>query len=197
MNLPEWHNVGIEPPQEFKDNGWTPGVKPPAQYMNWWMNSSYLAIKALQEGKANNTDLTSLRTTLTTHLDKSKQYTTLWLSNQAIPNATIAKLTFDNIKHFHGADFVTNSSGDLIVEKGLYLAFLTVTFANNSTGFRRIALPGAVQQTNSTGETQLTVSTLFEVSQDITYTFQVYQDSGNVLAVTVAEAKIYRVGDLI
>lgn len=47
--LPIWNNPGLTPPQEFKQNGWQPGYKPPAQYFNWYMNRSYLALQELQQ----------------------------------------------------------------------------------------------------------------------------------------------------
>lgn len=46
---PEWNNPGVEPPQEFKDMGWRPGYKPPAQYLNWYMNQTYIALREMQE----------------------------------------------------------------------------------------------------------------------------------------------------
>ncbi|PIC73351.1 fibronectin type III domain-containing protein [Sporosarcina sp. P17b] len=46
--LPVWLNEGKEPSLSQKVNGWVPGQKPPAQYLNWFMNRTYLS---LEEGQ--------------------------------------------------------------------------------------------------------------------------------------------------
>lgn len=48
-DLPVWLAEGIEPSESQKRDGWKEGVKPPAQWHNWWMNTSYEALKELQE----------------------------------------------------------------------------------------------------------------------------------------------------
>src|SRR5699024_12170939 len=47
--LPEWNEPGIEPPQSKKNEGWRAGDKPPAAWHNWWMNTSYEALKEMRE----------------------------------------------------------------------------------------------------------------------------------------------------
>ncbi len=47
--LPEWNNAGVEPPQSKKDEGFSPGEKPPAQWFNWLLNRIYKAIQELRE----------------------------------------------------------------------------------------------------------------------------------------------------
>lgn len=47
--LPEWNNTGVEPPQSKKDEGFSPGEKPPAQWFNWLLNRIYKAIQELRE----------------------------------------------------------------------------------------------------------------------------------------------------
>ncbi|SDI16350.1 Phage tail fibre repeat-containing protein [Alteribacillus persepolensis] len=46
--LPEWNATGIEPPQSKKDEGWQEQEKPPAQWHNWWMYTSYHAIQEMR-----------------------------------------------------------------------------------------------------------------------------------------------------
>ncbi|WP_422659127.1 tail fiber protein [Paenibacillus sp. EC2-1] len=47
--LPEWHEPGVEPSETQKKTGFQPGMKPPAQWFNWFMNWMYLALKEFQE----------------------------------------------------------------------------------------------------------------------------------------------------
>lgn len=47
--LPVWAKVGTKPPATMLNtNGWVPGDKPPADWLNWFFNLSYEAIKELQ-----------------------------------------------------------------------------------------------------------------------------------------------------
>lgn len=50
--LPEWADGGgaavTEPPDAKKADGWNPDEKPPAQYMNWWMNKVYQWVSFLR-----------------------------------------------------------------------------------------------------------------------------------------------------
>ncbi|MGY4689357.1 hypothetical protein [Salibacterium sp. K-3] len=46
--LPEWNAGGIKPPQSKKDDGWKEQEKPPAQWHNWWMNTTYLALQEVR-----------------------------------------------------------------------------------------------------------------------------------------------------
>jgi hypothetical protein len=47
--LPTWNAVGTEPPQSKKDSGWGPNEKPPADWFNWIWNTTYQAMKEMQE----------------------------------------------------------------------------------------------------------------------------------------------------
>ncbi|WP_321573888.1 tail fiber protein [Paenibacillus sp. P13VS] len=49
QKLPEWNAPGVEPSESQKQTGFQPGMKPPAQWFNWHLNWSYLALKELQE----------------------------------------------------------------------------------------------------------------------------------------------------
>ncbi|MUG24780.1 hypothetical protein GNQ08_20640, partial [Paenibacillus macerans] len=51
--LPEWYNAGLEPTEAQKKTGYTPGIKPPAQWFNWHLNRSYQVMKELQEKAVN------------------------------------------------------------------------------------------------------------------------------------------------
>lgn len=47
--LPEWLEVGTEPPLSKKTNGWQPEDKPPASYFNWLFNRAYKSILELRD----------------------------------------------------------------------------------------------------------------------------------------------------
>ncbi|MHA7580388.1 phage tail protein [Paenibacillus vandeheii] len=49
QKLPEWNAPGVEPSATQKQIGFQPGMKPPAQWFNWHLNWSYLALQELQE----------------------------------------------------------------------------------------------------------------------------------------------------
>lgn len=51
--LPEWFAIGLEPNTSQKTTGYEPKVKPPAQWFNWHLNTTYLALKELQEEAVN------------------------------------------------------------------------------------------------------------------------------------------------
>jgi hypothetical protein len=46
----EWNQIGVEPTQAKKDEGWLPEEKPPAEYFNWFFNRICQATKHLKEG---------------------------------------------------------------------------------------------------------------------------------------------------
>ncbi|MER2119199.1 MAG: hypothetical protein ABS935_02970 [Solibacillus sp.] len=78
QQLPVWNNGGIEPPANLQQDGWQPGVKPPAQYFDWLFNRAYKCLEelqaiteALETNKANGTDLTTLNNKVTQHLGGS------------------------------------------------------------------------------------------------------------------------------
>lgn len=47
--LPEWNGIGTKPPQSKLNSGWSVGEKPPADWWNWFNNTTYQSIKELQE----------------------------------------------------------------------------------------------------------------------------------------------------
>lgn len=50
--LPTWLEPGIKPPESILEEGWPPGVKPPAQYLNWLLHQTYKCLEELQAGGA-------------------------------------------------------------------------------------------------------------------------------------------------
>lgn len=46
--LPEWYAEGIEPPESKKEEGWQIGDKPPADWFNWLLAQTFLALSELQ-----------------------------------------------------------------------------------------------------------------------------------------------------
>ncbi len=57
--LARWEAVGTKPPDSTLINGWLAGTKPPADWFNWYFNSTYQALKEIQELAALNADLVS------------------------------------------------------------------------------------------------------------------------------------------
>ncbi|PIC73353.1 fibronectin type III domain-containing protein [Sporosarcina sp. P17b] len=49
--LPLWLKQGIEPSLQEKNGGWSPGNRPPAQFLNWYMNQTYLILKEHSDHK--------------------------------------------------------------------------------------------------------------------------------------------------
>lgn len=47
--LPEWNATGTKPPQSTIEAGWKAKQKPPADYFNWFFNTTYFALKEVQE----------------------------------------------------------------------------------------------------------------------------------------------------
>ncbi|WP_342419864.1 hypothetical protein [Paenibacillus sp. FSL H8-0168] len=64
--LPEWFAAGTEPTITQKTAGYTPGLKPPAQWFNWHLNTSYLALKELQENAVHKEEIDSRFNTINT-----------------------------------------------------------------------------------------------------------------------------------
>lgn len=66
--LPEWFAAGTEPTTTQKTAGYTPGLKPPAQWFNWHLNTAYLAMKELQENAVHKEEIESRFNTLNTKM---------------------------------------------------------------------------------------------------------------------------------
>ncbi|EUJ24774.1 hypothetical protein PGRAN_02735 [Listeria grandensis FSL F6-0971] len=49
QGLPEWQKAGSKPPSTIITGGWAANQKPPADYFNWFFNTTYMALKELQE----------------------------------------------------------------------------------------------------------------------------------------------------
>ncbi|KAF6585008.1 hypothetical protein [Paenibacillus sp. EKM211P] len=64
--LPEWFAAGTEPTTTQKTAGYTPGLKPPAQWFNWHLNTAYLAMKELQENAVHKEEIESRFNTINT-----------------------------------------------------------------------------------------------------------------------------------
>lgn len=58
-NLPEWNEPGTEPTQQKKDNGWQPGERPPAPWLNWWMHRVYRSLLQIRDAFVGHRDATS------------------------------------------------------------------------------------------------------------------------------------------
>ncbi|WP_195574290.1 hypothetical protein [Paenibacillus sp. 1001270B_150601_E10] len=57
--LPTWKAQGIQPPEHKLEEGWNAQDKPPAGWLNWQANTTYEALKELQENAVDHRDVTS------------------------------------------------------------------------------------------------------------------------------------------
>ena len=85
--LPQWENLGAEPPSQKKSDGWTPDEKPPADWFNWLFNRAYKCIQEIrtfviglagagrttETVKGNADDIAALDDTVTSHLAETTQ----------------------------------------------------------------------------------------------------------------------------
>ncbi|MGG1651403.1 hypothetical protein, partial [Paenibacillus sp. NRS-1780] len=66
--LPEWFATGLEPNASQKLTGYQIGIRPPAQWFNWHLNISYLALKELQENAVHKEEIESRFNTINTKM---------------------------------------------------------------------------------------------------------------------------------
>ncbi|WP_212934960.1 hypothetical protein [Bacillus hominis] len=67
--LPVWNAEGIEPPISKVEGGWKIDERPPAEYMNYMQNTTYEAIKELQDNAFHKLDVGNLSELQTTKKD--------------------------------------------------------------------------------------------------------------------------------
>ncbi|WP_239079718.1 hypothetical protein [Listeria seeligeri] len=90
--LARWEAVGTKPPESTIENGWLAGTKPPADWFNWYFNSTYQALKEIQELVALNADLISH----TSNSSNPHQVTKTQIGLSAVDNVKQAtKTAFD------------------------------------------------------------------------------------------------------
>ncbi|MGQ9009064.1 hypothetical protein ACTXHP_12755 [Bacillus stercoris] len=95
--LPEWGNAGQRPPQSSIDEGYKPMDHPPADWFNWFQNTTYQALKELQEIGATQDDVTS-------SLNKAKSYTDELAARRDNPNqVTKAQVGLGNVDNVQQA----------------------------------------------------------------------------------------------
>lgn len=83
--LPQWKEKGVKPPQSKLDEGWKVQDKPPAAWLNWQMNTTYEALKEVQEKVAEKEDVTKT-------LKDAKDYT-----DQKVKDIDLSKITPESI----------------------------------------------------------------------------------------------------
>ncbi|ASC84846.1 hypothetical protein CDA59_14820, partial [Bacillus subtilis] len=95
--LPEWGNAGQRPPQSSIDEGYKPMDHPPADWFNWFQNTTYQALKELQEIGATQDDVTS-------SLKTAKSYTDELAARRDNPNqVTKAQVGLGNVDNVQQA----------------------------------------------------------------------------------------------
>ncbi|WP_336761720.1 phage tail protein [Paenibacillus sp. USHLN196] len=85
QKLPEWNATGVEPSETQKQTGFQPGVRPPAQWFNWHLNWSYLALKELQEKAAEKSYVDAELETIQTEIQQLQED----VQNADIPDASL------------------------------------------------------------------------------------------------------------
>ncbi|WP_339187456.1 hypothetical protein [Bacillus sp. FSL M8-0025] len=105
--LPEWGNAGQRPPQSSIDEGYKPMDHPPADWFNWFQNTTYQALKELQEIGATQDDVTS-------SLNKAKSYTDELAARRDNPNQVtkgqVGLGNVDNVQQATKAEFNTHNN---------------------------------------------------------------------------------------
>ncbi|MGG3450173.1 phage tail protein [Domibacillus aminovorans] len=62
--LPQWNAAGAEPPSSLRNEGWKVRQRPPADYWNWFMSRTYLALLELQQDAIHKDNLKDATTTV-------------------------------------------------------------------------------------------------------------------------------------
>ncbi|PAE61125.1 hypothetical protein CHH88_04465 [Bacillus subtilis] len=105
--LPEWGNSGQRPPQSSIDEGYKPMDHPPADWFNWFQNTTYQALKELHEIGATQDDVTS-------SLDKAKSYTDELAARRDNPNQVtkgqVGLGNVDNVQQATKTEFNTHNN---------------------------------------------------------------------------------------
>ncbi|NQX68497.1 hypothetical protein HQN90_20435 [Paenibacillus alba] len=127
--LPEWLEVGTEPPASKKTTGWQPEDKPPASYFNWLFNRTYKSILELRTklaGIFNSPEFTGIPKAPTaaagTNTDQIATMKALKAAVDAIPaptaptwaNITGKPSTFPPSSHSHNANEIAFIGGSSV-----------------------------------------------------------------------------------
>ncbi|MBF2345438.1 hypothetical protein IA806_02520 [Listeria seeligeri] len=87
--LARWEAAGTKPPDSTLENGWLAGTKPPADWFNWFFNSTYQALNEIQDLAALNSDLVDH----VTSLDNPHQVTKTQIGLGDVENFGIASVS--------------------------------------------------------------------------------------------------------
>ncbi|MCM3488768.1 hypothetical protein M3689_05535 [Alkalihalophilus marmarensis] len=119
--LPEWNAAGIKPPQTRLDEGWQEGVKPPAPWFNWWMNTTYQALLEVREVLENfegissadelDYDGTGTKSTKQAIDDVQEKVTTHKAEGVHLGEAHGLRATNGKLEYFNGTEWKTVSGG--------------------------------------------------------------------------------------
>ncbi|BFH10706.1 hypothetical protein J6TS7_51030 [Paenibacillus dendritiformis] len=71
--LPEWKAAGIQPPESKRLKGWEVEDRPPADWLNWQMNTTYEALQELHEKAAEKDDVSKALKDAKEYTDKKAQ----------------------------------------------------------------------------------------------------------------------------
>ncbi|GAC41693.1 hypothetical protein PPOP_1044, partial [Paenibacillus popilliae ATCC 14706] len=88
---PKWLAKGVEPPESKKESGWAANDRPPADYFNWQMFTTYEALQELQEKAAEKDDVAKALKDARKHTDQSVQAITPESIGAETPSGAQAK----------------------------------------------------------------------------------------------------------
>lgn len=170
--LARWEATGTEPPDSTLQNGWLAGTKPPADWFNWYFNSTYQALKEIQELAALNADLVSHTGNISnphkvtktqlglSQVDNIKQASLIdfkaHVTNSENPHAvTKAQLGLSNVENYGVATVAEAIAGvatDKLMTPANVLASLKEQFRTQNILFEGAVWPAPSTYTFSKGQ---------------------------------------------
>jgi hypothetical protein len=171
-DLPEWFAVGLEPNTSQKTTGYEPKVKPPAQWFNWHLNTSYLALKELQENAVHKEEIaarfdTTTRTTTT--LNAGLQALTATKSALFTLQGVTGRMLVNLLGREGGCEAIGNWSSTVAITydntlrtSGLGSLKMTLSGASGAVSASFLTTPGkwyvAVADVRNSGTTKVEMS---------------------------------------
>lgn len=171
QQLPVWNNRGIEPPANLQQDGWQPGVKPPAQYFDWLFNRAYKCLEELQAitetletNKADAQGLKTLSTTVSSIMDGTAIKKSTINAGEQLVDSTIKSPV--NVLRIDGKTIVNLAP---LFDSGAWLQ----ASSDTATSTVDILTPNSIRITNNDATKRARYSTPFSVKANTDYTVRV------------------------
>lgn len=111
--LPVWSKKGIEPPNSKKTVGWQEDERPPAEYMNWFQNTTYEVVDELQKNAVHKDDFNQKTNELSSQLaDIAIPITKFGASTLIIDNTSAIQETINYVSSLGG--------GKVLIPRGTF-----------------------------------------------------------------------------